>query len=180
MDLAYPDASLLLADLLARDAEVRFAVTGQSMRPFLSGGETVIVRVVRPAEIRRGDLLLLRQTEHQGGRLLLHRVVGIRRRKGLPTWIQTQGDALCAPDEAVAETQVLGRVSTVSTGAPVAAPRSLDSKRERIRAFWIAVCQRVLWRFRAASARLCRLASTWARLPRSQRNIAPGGQQGPV
>jgi signal peptidase I len=167
MDLAHPRALLLLTDLLARDAEVRFAVTGQSMRPFLSGGETVIVRVVRSAEIRRGDLLLLRQTEHRGGRLLLHRVVGVRRRKGLPTWFQTQGDALCAPDEAVAEAHVLGRVSAVSTGAPGAELISLDSRRQRIRASWIALRQRALWRSRVSWARLCQLVGVWALLPRS-------------
>jgi signal peptidase I len=152
MDLAHPAALSLLTDLLAGDAATRFTVTGASMRPFLAGGESVILRRVRPGEIRHGDLLLFRQSERAGGRLLLHRVVVIRRRSGLPATIRTQGDALWTPDEPVAEDQVLGRVCAVEDRAPGAEPLDLEARSQRVRALLIVSRQRALRRVRQARA----------------------------
>jgi signal peptidase I len=167
MDLAHPGALALLQDLLAGKVMAQFTVTGQSMRPFLVGGESVLLRRVALGEIRRGDLLLFRQGEQGGGRLLLHRVVSIRRR-GQPALIQTQGDALWAPDEPVGGDQVLGRVCVILPDAPGAPPLRLDTPSQRARAQWIALRQRTLWNARRARSRLSRLAA-FASRPRWRR-----------
>jgi signal peptidase I len=146
MDLAHPEALDLLADLLANGAAVRFVVTGDSMRPFLCGGETVTLRRVNPAEIRCGNLVLCRQT---GGKLLLHRVVRILRGRGLPVRIETQGDALWTPDEPVTSEQVLGRVAAIERdGAFV----DLTATRWRIYGRCIAAFQRLRRRAQPARA----------------------------
>jgi signal peptidase I len=151
LDLNHPAALSLLTDLLAGEVSIRLIVTGRSMRPFLRGGEAVLLRRVRTAEIRRGDLLLFRQNS---GGLLLHRVVAIRRRPGLQALIQTQGDALWAPDEPVIESQVLGRVSAVLDGTTGAHLLRLDAPAQRQRALLLAVRKRARWRLRVARAAL--------------------------
>jgi hypothetical protein len=163
MDLANPLALGLLVDLLAGQGSACFTVTGDSMRPFLAGSETVTLRRVRPAAIRWGDLLLCRQAEQAGGQLLLHRVVAVQRRRGLPALIQTQGDALWTPDEPVTESQVLGRVFAVLGAQGDAQPLRLDSRGQRLRALLIALRQRALWRVRPAYAGLRRTGASWVR-----------------
>lgn len=154
MDLSHPDAVRLLADLLARDAAVRFTVTGASMRPFLRGGETVLLRRAPAGGIRLGDLLLTERAEAAGRRLLLHRVTGIRRRPGLPALIQTHGDALWAPDEPVAEDQVLGRVCEVLAGPAPGRAVSLETRGQRLRGLALALHRKVRWQGALAWAAL--------------------------
>ncbi len=154
MNLAEPEATALLTDLLGSGKAAQFVVSGASMRPFLAGGETVFVRRVRPAEIRRGDLLLCQQPAGEGNGLTLHRVVGIHRRPGLLPLIQTQGDGLCAPDPPVTEGVVLGRVYAILRAGPGAACLSLDSRSRRTQARLLALRQLGLWRVRRARAAL--------------------------
>jgi signal peptidase I len=147
MDLAQPEALDRLADLLANGAAVRVVVTGDSMRPFLRGGETVTLRRVNPAAIRCGDLVLCRQTS---GKLLLHRVVRILRGRGLPARFQTQGDALWTLDEPVTSEQALGRVAAVERdGAFV----DLTATRWLIYGCCIVVFQRLRRRAQLARSR---------------------------
>jgi signal peptidase I len=134
---------------------VRFTVTGDSMRPRLLGGDTVLLRKVSPDRLRRGDLLLCRHAGATGDRLLLHRVVAIHRR-GRAARFQTQGDALATPDAPVTGDQVLGRVCAVAGTAPGAEPLSLDTPAQRGRALLVALWQRALWRARVTYARLRR------------------------
>lgn len=156
MDLSHPDATRLLADLLAADAAVQFTVTGASMRPFLRSGETVILRRIPPGQVRLGDLVLTEQAGPSGRRLLLHRVTGIRRRPGQPALIRTHGDALWAPDAAVTESQVLGRVCAVWRGPAAGQPVSLDTRGQRLRATLLALRQEIRWRSALAWAALRR------------------------
>jgi len=158
MDLAQPEALALLGDLLARDTAVRFTVTGNSMRPRLAGGATVLLRRVSSDRIRRGDLVLCRQPGTLGQRLILHRVVAIQRRRSGSILLQTQGDALAAPDPPVTGAQVLGRVSAVLGITPDAKATDLESRTQRALALAIALYQRALWRARLAYTRLRRLA----------------------
>ncbi len=158
MDLAQAEALALLGDLLARDTAVRFTVTGNSMRPRLMGGTTVLLRRVPPDRIRRGDLVLCRQPGTLGQRLILHRVVAIRRCLSGSVLLQTQGDALAAPDPPVTGAQVLGRVSAVLGNTPDAEMTDLESRTQRALALAIALYQRTLWRARSVYVRFRRLA----------------------
>jgi signal peptidase I len=154
IDLAAPEATQLLADLLAADQDVRFAVTGDSMRPFLTGGDIVTLRRAHASDIRLGALLLFRRQGQDGGRLLLHRVVSIQRVRSVPTVIQTQGDALLTPDAHIVLDDVLGRVSLIEGPLPGATPLSLEIPSQRLRALLIAARQRVMWRARQLYAHL--------------------------
>jgi signal peptidase len=165
MNLADPVATSILVELLATGRAAQFVVTGASMRPFLRGGETIVVRRTSPDQIRLGDLLLYRRETAGAGQLLLHRVVAVRRRPGLPALIQTHGDALWAPDEPVAEAQVLGRVCAVQRGPAPGRLVSLDTPGERLRAVGLALWLRGLWLMRAG--RRAKLAeASWNGTPR--------------
>ncbi|MCX7670613.1 MAG: hypothetical protein N2439_11145 [Anaerolineae bacterium] len=149
MNLVASPTVELLRELLADGKTVQFVVTGRSMRPFLRGGETVIVRRVAVAQVRPGDLLLCRQNVSGTERWLLHRVVAIYRHPGGPTLIQTHGDALLAPDTPVGEDQVLGRVCAVQRGPAPGRAVNLEAPGERLRAVGIALWLKGRWWIRA-------------------------------
>ena len=172
MDLSHPEGIRLLADLLAGGAAVRFTVTGDSMRPFLRGGETVELRPVPPGRIRLGDLLLFCPVEHEGAheegaRLMLHRVIRIRRGAGRPALIQTQGDALWAPDAPVEVERVLARVCAVERASSDGSNRRSDLGGFPWQAVGrlVVLRQVVCWRARRAFA--------WARRLPLDRNSRP-------
>jgi len=179
MDLSNPDGIRLLAELLAGGAAVRFTVTGASMRPFLAGGETVELRPVPPDRIRPGDLVLFRPSRPEaaytpvgvlpaeGPQLMLHRVIRIRRGAGLPALIQTQGDALWAPDDPVEEEQVLARVCAVERAGSDGSSRWSDLGGFPWQAVGrlVVLRQGICWRARRAFA--------WARrLPHDRNSLS--------
>lgn len=165
MDLTHPDAADLLRDLLSTDRTVQFVVTGDSMRPFLRGGETVVVRRVSAEQIGLGDLLLCRQKTSGQDRLLLHRAVAIYRHPGRPVLIQTHGDALWAPDAPVAEDQILGRVCAILREPATGRPLSLETPGERLRALGMALWLRTLWRIRTTRLMLIGCLRQWLSKP---------------
>jgi signal peptidase len=62
-----------------------------SMEPAISPGDVVINEQIAPTEARVGDVVTFRDPEDQG-KLLTHRVVGVRR-AGSHLWFVTKGDA---------------------------------------------------------------------------------------
>lgn len=78
---------------------VRIPVRGSSMRPSLTEGDEVVVRLAHGAECRVGDVVLVLQ----GTATVLHRVVA---RSATRVW--TRGDALPHLDHPVALERVLG------------------------------------------------------------------------
>lgn len=173
----------ILEALRARGA-VRIRVWGSSMFPFVWPGSTVTVEAAHRAELRRGDLVLLRH----GGTVALHRLVD-------PASGTTQADWFEAPDapgEIVgrARTNVLGRwhVSPVfdriaaaiaQTGAPVIR-RVRDRARPQLRWAWrtvsrnetIASIRRRIWPYRVELLRPDRLPLVKPYLLR--RGLRPG------
>lgn len=90
--------------LLQDGLDAEFTVTGNSMWPFLCHKrDKVTVRSVQPAQLRKGDIVLLR-TERG---YLLHRIT--RRRRDM---VQTTGDHNCYRDAYVNTSCVLGKVVT--------------------------------------------------------------------
>lgn len=99
----------LFGDILSRGISLRVRVTGRSMRPFLRGGETLVIRRVDAASLRRGDLILFR---NGSGEPVMHRIV--RRRGAFGSVVfQTKGDAALSLDEPVREDEVLGKVCRI-------------------------------------------------------------------
>ena len=100
----------LVSTLLGEGRDVRFSAPGRSMYPAIREGETITVRPVPPAAVKKGDILLYRWQEG----VIAHRVVGIERGAAGNTWLILRGDASGARTERVAPDQVLGRVVAVN------------------------------------------------------------------
>jgi signal peptidase I len=100
---------------LAQGALLRLRVSGQSMAPLVERGDLVLVQRVNPADLRRGDLVLV----EQGGGFLVHRLVAAPRRRGARSCgpdahqVQTKGDNASYADLPLLPQDVLGRVVAV-------------------------------------------------------------------
>jgi hypothetical protein len=89
---------------LARSEAVEVRIAGGCMAPRLADGGTVRVR---PARFYwPGDVVVVRSAE---GRLLAHRLLGLRPWRGGLAWV-TQGDACARADTPVRKSAILGRV----------------------------------------------------------------------
>lgn len=104
------DISLLLRDILKSGSTLRIRVTGDSMSPFLSGGETLSIRKVSASTLRLGDLIFFRSRE---GFTVLHRIVRKKRTCQNSYIFQTKGDALRGMDSPVCADDIIGKVCTV-------------------------------------------------------------------
>jgi hypothetical protein len=126
VELDYPalmrsEATFSLArEALARGVPARLRVFGRSMTPALRGGTRIEIRPLTRGP-RLGDVVAC----ERGGRLVVHRVVGVQGSR-----IITQGDALSAPDPAWSIAEVLGLVFLPENGTP----RSLPFRRRLRRA----------------------------------------------
>jgi len=115
--------------LLSRGHGMRFRATGSSMHPTIRDGEVIAVEFVEPRDVKRGDILLYRNTK----RVLAHRVVAILNPRfsildplsslDPPSSILTpsphysfilRGDASSTCDAPVESGHVLGRVVAVT------------------------------------------------------------------
>jgi hypothetical protein len=107
------EVTALMEELLARGAGLRVMVTGDSMRPFLSGGETVTIGKTRFPELRTGDLVLYRNAH---GYAILHRIVGRKNAgggEGGEGALYAMGDAMRSIEGPIPGDAVLGRVTEV-------------------------------------------------------------------
>jgi hypothetical protein len=94
----------LAAQSLRRGVTLRLRAHGDSMLPFLRGGDLVVIRPAVAAEVRIGDVICY---EPASGGLCLHRVIA-REERGFVT----RGDAL-AYVETVPDAWLLGVVRAV-------------------------------------------------------------------
>ncbi len=94
----------LVREELAQGALLRLRVSGQSMAPLVERGDLVLVQRVTPADLRRGDLLLV----EQGGDFLVHRLVA-----NDTHGVRTKGDKSSYADLPLPPQDVLGRVVAV-------------------------------------------------------------------
>lgn len=80
-----------IAEQLAEGRQAAFIVTGMSMWPFLCHGrDQVILEAVNPAEVKVGDIVLIRIPDEK---YILHRIT-----KLLPEGFETTGDGNCFRD----------------------------------------------------------------------------------
>ena len=104
------EALTLFEDILESGLSLRVRVTGQSMMPFLRGGEILTIKKEPHDALRKGDLIFFKNRQ---GVPLLHRII---QKKGSPdgkfTFL-TKGDALIALDKPVPYHRILGKVSRI-------------------------------------------------------------------
>jgi hypothetical protein len=150
---------LLILDGLARGLPVRFRVDGASMAPAVRAGDVLTVAPARPADLRRGALVL---GARRDGSLLLHRIVA-RRDAGAHPEYRLRGDRHVADDGWFGPERLPGRVVAIRRGAR---ERALHGPWVRMRQWaWVGLLAvRAGWR-RAAH----RLLRTTGRPP------PPGG-----
>jgi len=100
----------LFEEILSRGSVLRVRVTGNSMAPFLKGGEFVTIRRVPAASIRAGDLILFSLHEDSA---ILHRVIKRKESGSRSLSFITKGDGRSTPEGPVNQQSILGKVCRV-------------------------------------------------------------------
>jgi hypothetical protein len=144
----------LAGEILSAGRGMRFQAAGESMRPFLCSGDVLTVAPLGNRPVQVGEIVLAQIAE---GRLLAHRVVGVRRRAGMAQ-VRIQGDACAYADGWFDLKGILGRVVAVEhNGRKI----QFDSAGQRLTA-WLWVSLRPL------AARLAWVPQAWRRRARQQ------------
>jgi signal peptidase I len=86
-------------------------VFGNSMRPWIRPGDTLLIVSETPVRLRVGEVVLV----WRAGAFCAHRIVGRVRKAGQLSLV-TQGDAFPEPDLPVLGDEVLGRVVAIKRG----------------------------------------------------------------
>jgi hypothetical protein len=95
------------------------------MLPAVWPGDVLVIRRVTSDEVSKGDIVLFGRNR----RLFAHRVVA----KNLEdSTILTRGDAMPAPDPAMRENELLGRVSSIMRNGRLIAPSPVLHFAERV------------------------------------------------
>ncbi len=138
----------VLTAMLSMGVSVRFRADGDSMKPTILSGDTIVVAAVDGAAVERGDIVVYRC----GRRLLVHRVVG-RIRAGDGSRLHLRGDGKCGVDAPVHRADVVARVVAVERGGrTVRLDGSLTRLRDRVRARMHRTTARLVARHRLARA----------------------------
>ena len=95
----------LCAAILRRGHQVKFSATGQSMRPNLQDGDTVLVAPIHATPLQSGDIALVENSEG----LRVHRVTQLSEQGGVSL---TCSDTGISPDPVA--TQFFGKVLSLS------------------------------------------------------------------
>lgn len=104
------------AELDKRSTISLIQTTGFSMRPFLKGGEKVIVAKTRAEDLKIGDLIVYKPPHFN--QTVCHRLV--KKVNGKDGWLlYTRGDACPEPDRPIGEDIIIGRVAIVLKGRRV-------------------------------------------------------------
>jgi len=113
----------LFEDILCNGADLRVGVTGRSMMPFLRGGEVLTIRRMPCSSLRKGDLILFRNTYDAP---VLHRIIQKTKGDDGTFCFLTKGDALMAFDDEIHENRVLGKVLRIERPAQSGKTAHLD------------------------------------------------------
>lgn len=92
--------------IFARGASFRFTASGGSMSPFIRDGDLITIRPLSNLQLHLGDIVAF--THPCRGRLVVHRIIGLRRDACL-----LRGDGASQPDGWVPQARVLGGLSEV-------------------------------------------------------------------
>jgi signal peptidase I len=121
----------LFEEILKSGLNLRVKVTGQSMAPFLRGGEILTIKKEPLHALRKGDLILFKNSQ---GAPLLHRIIQKRMSSDDKITFRTKGDALIAFDEPVQYDRVLGKVCRIekTNSTPKSKCINMESRKWRM------------------------------------------------
>lgn len=120
----------LFENILENGLSLRVRVTGQSMTPFLRGGEILTIKKEPHNALRKGDLIFFKNSQ---GTPLLHRIIQKKRSPGEKIIFRTKGDGLIAFDEPVEYHRVLGKVSRIEKTNSVPGSKYINMESRRWR-----------------------------------------------
>jgi hypothetical protein len=120
----------MLKEVIERDVEIPLKTIGLSMRPFIYGGEWVVVRRAGDAKIYIGDIVIYQS----GNTFIAHRVVR-RREEGERVYFTVKGDAHLAAEGEISAEQVVAKVVALKKAGRAI---DLDQPRWRRANRWIA------------------------------------------
>jgi signal peptidase I len=103
----------LSQDILGHGGVLRFQASGDSMRPFIEWGDSLIIEPVNGSQLHIGDVLFYRWPD---GCAVAHRLIKIHVVRS-KTVLVTKGDSLDYFDPPIVREQVLGRVIAVARGS---------------------------------------------------------------
>jgi signal peptidase I len=129
----------IVSDLLRRGHSVRFRAKGGSMRPTIREGEAITVAPVRPAGIRRGDVILYRSARG----VIAHRVARVERHPDGGLVFLPRGDASRGRDDPVEKAAILGSVVAVERGGRARDPAALRAR--ALAVTWAAAARLLAW-----------------------------------
>ena len=101
----------LSEEILGRGALLRFQARGDSMRPFIEWGDTIIIEPLNDSQFNIGDVLFCRRID---GRLLAHRLIRIDIIEG-KNYLILKGDNVPRYDFPIPVDDVLGKVVRVES-----------------------------------------------------------------
>jgi len=136
-----PAALALFEEVLASGAELRVRVTGRSMASTLRAGDVVTIRSTAPGLLRKGDLVLVKNSQDAP---VLHRLIKTSGPEDARLF-HTKADAIRGLDEPVPENRVLGKVCRAERPYAAGATREIDLE---------SPCQRLRSRLLAVGAQL--------------------------
>ena len=110
LSLSASDLAGILREVLNKGSSVRFKAKGFSMSPFIRNGDVITVSPFTLAKLRPGDIAAF--ILEKPGRLVVHRVVGIRGELFL-----MKGDNLPDFDDLIPGSQVLGQITRIERGS---------------------------------------------------------------
>ena len=131
---------------LREGSAIRFTVPTWSMYPSLAPGDGVIVRGARAAELRLGDIVVVKIGEPLDGTRtawLAHRLIARRVVDGAVSLV-TKGDNCAVADAPWTEAQLCGSVVAVQRQGATQ-PASLLSRRARWAGMMLALLSRGQW-----------------------------------
>lgn len=99
--------SRLSTELLRLGTSIRFQARGGSMAPLVREGDVLFVEALHGRSGRFGEVVMCALP---GGRMVVHRVVGRRKRPGGIAWL-IKGDVATATEDWLSGDQILGRVT---------------------------------------------------------------------
>jgi signal peptidase I len=100
----------LFKDILRSGHDLKFKVTGRSMRPFINCGDVVTLRNVKPETLRYGQVIFYTDSH---GTAVLHRVIARTEQTDGTIMFTTKGDGLGQADSPVQSKRVLGKAVKV-------------------------------------------------------------------
>jgi len=101
----YTNILYLGEELLNEGFELQITLGGYSMSPYLSNGETVIIKKESFNSLKIGDIIVFRS----GSKMIAHRIIVIRKNKQR-TALFTKGDSLVFFDKPITEERYIGKI----------------------------------------------------------------------